>query len=163
MVAIYNPQTATNFHQFTDAMEAAAAPLNISVVKATVHEVSEIEPVLASIAKIRGSGLVVLPDIFMVRNRDLLATTAGRYQLPAIYPVRYFAAAGGLISYGAEPTEAFRLTASYVDRILKGSQPGDLPVQQTTRFELVMNLKAAKTLGLTILPSLLARVDEVIE
>jgi len=105
----------------------------------------------------------VLPDLFNATNRQSIIALAARHRLPAIYPFRYFVASGGLISYGTEVLDTYRQAASYVDRILKGERPSDLPIQQPTKYELVINLKTAKALGLTVPNTLLAAADEVIE
>jgi ABC-type uncharacterized transport system substrate-binding protein len=107
--------------------------------------------------------LIVLPDPFAAENRELIIASAALYRLPAIYPFRYFTASGGLLSYGLSTIEPFSRVATYVDRILKGTKPSELPVQRPTTFELTINLKTANALGLTVVPSLLARADEVIE
>jgi putative tryptophan/tyrosine transport system substrate-binding protein len=111
----------------------------------------------------RGSALLVLPDLFTTTNRESIIALAARYRLPAVYPFRYFAADGGLMSFGTEVLETYRQAASYVDRILKGEKPSDLPVKQPTKFEFVVNLKTAKALALDIPRTLIARADEVIE
>jgi ABC-type uncharacterized transport system substrate-binding protein len=111
----------------------------------------------------RNGGLILTGSSFAVLHRDQIIALAARHRLPAVYYERYFAAAGGLTSYGADTPEAFRLAAGYVDRILKGEKPGDLPVQAPTKYALVINLKTAKALGLTVPDSVLARADEVIE
>jgi putative ABC transport system substrate-binding protein len=108
-------------------------------------------------------GLIVSPDAFTTANRGLIISQAARYRLPAIYPYQYFAIDGGLLSYGHDAKEPWRRAPTYVDKILKGANPADLPIQQPTKFELVINLKTAKTLGLTIRPQLLDRADELIE
>ena len=105
----------------------------------------------------------MLPDISMTNYREAIVALAARHRVPAIYPLRVFAASGGLMSYGTDVTEVFRRAAAYVDRILKGTSPGKLPIQAPTKYELVINLKTAKVLGLDVPPTLLARADEVIE
>jgi putative ABC transport system substrate-binding protein len=107
--------------------------------------------------------LVVLPSIFAATHRERIVALAARHRLPAVYPFRYFAAAGGLIAYGIDANDQYRRAALYIDRILKGEKPADLPVQAPTKYELVINLKTAKALGLEVPPMLLARADEVIE
>src|SRR6266567_3739032 len=128
-----------------------------------VRERGEIERTIEAFARPPAGGLLVLPDNFINAHRELIVALAEKYRLPAIYPSRVFVTAGGLLSYGVDVLDMYRGAASYVDRVLKGTIPGDLPVQQPTRFELVINLKAAKALGLTVPPSLLALADEVIE
>ena len=115
------------------------------------------------IARKSGGGLIVLPDSFTSLHRDLIIQLAALRRLPAIYPYSYFTASGGLISYGVDQASQFRQAASYIDRILRGTKPADLPVQRPTKFELVINLKTANALGLTVPQSLFARADEVIE
>jgi len=121
------------------------------------------ERVIEQFARESNSALLILPDIFTLTNRQSIIALAARHRLPAIYPFRYFVAIGGLISYGIEVLDTYRQAASYVDRILKGAKPAELPVQLPTKFELVINLKTAKVLGLDVPPTLLARADEVIE
>jgi putative ABC transport system substrate-binding protein len=121
------------------------------------------ERVIEQFARESDSALLVLPDLFTATNRQSIIALAAQHCLPAVYPFRYFVANGGLMSYGIEMLETYRQAASYVDRILKGERPSDLPVQQPTRFEFVINLKTAKALGLDVPPTLLARADEVIE
>jgi putative ABC transport system substrate-binding protein len=118
---------------------------------------------IESFAREPHGGLMVLPDVSTANNRDLIIALAARHRLPAIYPFRYFATSGGLLSYGNDVADAMRRAAGYVDRILKGGKPGDLPVQAPSKYELVINLKTAKALGLDVPPMLLARADEVIE
>jgi putative ABC transport system substrate-binding protein len=128
---------------------------------APVHAKDEIEGVIAAQTRDPGGGLIVMPDVFNDVNRELIIAQAARYSVPAIYFNRFFS--GGLISYGDVRSEQFRLAAGYIDRVLKGEKPADLPVQVPTRFELIINLKTAKALGLTIPDKLLATADEVIE
>jgi putative ABC transport system substrate-binding protein len=118
---------------------------------------------LDALAREPGGGFVVLPDTFTGMHRDQIVSLAARYRLPAVYPFRWFAEIGGLLSYGIDSDDMFRRAASYVDRILKGAKPADLPVEAPTKYELLINLKTAKALGLTIPTTLLATADEVIE
>jgi putative tryptophan/tyrosine transport system substrate-binding protein len=128
-----------------------------------VHSVIEIEDAMAALGRESGGSFIVVPDVFTSTNVDPLVASAARHGLPALYPFPFFARQGGLVSYGIDLTDLFRRSASYVDRILRGTKPGDLPVQTPNKFELVINLKTAKALGLEIAPTLLARADEVIE
>jgi putative ABC transport system substrate-binding protein len=159
---LFNPDNLSS-PPFVRAIEAAAPTLAVELVKVPVRSAAEIEPALASIARQGGNGLLGLPDPFTNAHRDLIVGLAARYRLPAIYIQRAFVAAGGLVSYGVDVTDLFRRAAPYVDRVLKGAKPADLPVQQPTKFELAINLKAAKALGLDVPSSLLALADEVIE
>ena len=128
-----------------------------------VHKADEIDGALASIAQEPGGGLIVLPNAFTVVNRARIVAQAARFRIPAIYPSVAFVQAGGLASYGVELPDLFRRAASYVDRILKGEKPADLPVQAPIKYQMVINLNTAKALGLSIPPTLLATADEVIE
>ena len=130
---------------------------------AAVRSLAEVEDVLAPLARNADTGLIVMPDIFASAYRELIVATAARHRLPAIYSYRYFATIGGLISYGIDMSDVFRSVAIYVDKILRGATPGDLPVQHPAKFEFVINLNTAKTLGLTVPRVLLVRADEVIE
>jgi len=145
------------------SIQAAASSLAIEVNSAPVHAKNEIEGVIAALARDPGGGLIVMPDVFNVTNRDLAIALAARYGVPAIYPIPFFAESGGLIAYGADFTELVRQAAGYIDRILKGANPGDLPIQRPTKFELVINLKTAKALGLSVPQSMLLPADTVIE
>jgi putative tryptophan/tyrosine transport system substrate-binding protein len=122
-----------------------------------------VESALAAFARSPNGGLIVTGSALTIVRRDLIIALAARYRLPAVYYDRYFISAGGLISYGSNNVEQFRLAAGYVDRILKGEKPADLPVQTATKYELVINLKTAKAIGLDVPSSLLARADEVVE
>ena len=128
-----------------------------------VRDSGEIERSISAFAREANGGLIVLGAPLAIMQRDLISALAIRYRLPAVYPVRLFVEAGGLMSYGSNSIDPYRRAAAYVDRILKGEKPADLPVQNPTKFELVINLKAARALGLEIPPALLARADEVIE
>jgi putative ABC transport system substrate-binding protein len=143
------------------AIEAVALTLAVGTTSLSVHD--PLERSLASFAQERNGGLIVLPNPVADENRELIARTAARYSLPTIYTFRYYVTGGGLMSYGIDTADQVRKAASYVDRILRGTKPADLPVQQPTKLELVINLKTATALGLTIPPNLLAIADEVIE
>jgi putative ABC transport system substrate-binding protein len=135
----------------------------VEISPVNVRDATEIERGVATFARSSNGGLIVAASGSAVVHRDLIITLAARHKLPAIYPRRLFVTDGGLISYGADRADEFRRAASYVDRILKGEKPADLPVQQGTKFELFINLKTAKALGIEVPPTLLARADEVIE
>ena len=158
----FNPATPSNI-PFLRSIEAAGLSLGVELIKAPVRNPGEIEAMMAEIAREPGSGLMFLPDTFTVFHRDLIVNLAAQHRLPAAYALRSFAAAGGLLSYGVDITDLYRRASPYVDRILKGARPADLPIQQPTKFELVINLKAARALGLTVPTTLLASADEVIE
>ena len=128
-----------------------------------VRDAGEIERAVAAVARSANGGLIVAGSGLAQLHRDLIITLAARHKLPAVYYERFFVAAGGLVSYGANYIDQYRRAAGYVDRILKGEKPGELPVQAPVKFELVVNLKTAKALGLDVPPSILARADEVIE
>jgi hypothetical protein len=162
-VAVFvQPETTTSAAMWR-AVEGSGPSLSIEVNSAAVHDASEIEHAITTFADQANGGLIVLPGPVGTGHRDLIIALAARHRLPAIYPFRYFAAAGGLISYGPDSFDLFRRTALYVDRILKGERPGDSPVQNPTKFEFVINMKTANALGLTVPQSLLVAADEVIE
>jgi putative ABC transport system substrate-binding protein len=158
---VYNPQTHTGQH--FQSIENASRSLAIKAIHVSFHDASEIERALDEFSREANSGLLILPDNTTNLHRDLIVKLAARYKLPAIYPFRRVIAAGGLTYYGADEKETARKAAEYVDRILKGARPADLPVQAPTKYELVINLQTAKALGLTIPPEVLARADETIE
>jgi putative ABC transport system substrate-binding protein len=145
------------------AIQAVAPSLRVEVIPVNMRDAGEIEQSVAAFARSPNGGLIPSPSAAVVRHRDLILTLAARHKLPAIYWERFFVAAGGLMSYGPDFVDQFRQAAGYVDRILKGEKPADLPVQAPTKYELVINLKTAKALGLTVPDTLLARADEVIE
>jgi putative ABC transport system substrate-binding protein len=149
--------------QFAEHIEDVGRAVAINVKTASVHNLSEIEAAIAAAAQLPRGGLIIFPDSLAVVHRDLIVALAAQHQLPAVYPFRFFSSDGGLLSYGLDFPELYRQAAGYVDRILRGEKTADLPVQAPTKFELVVNLKTAKTLGLTIPPSVLIRADEVIE
>ncbi|HVI63146.1 MAG TPA: ABC transporter substrate-binding protein [Bradyrhizobium sp.] len=160
---LFNPATAVPLQYFLPSIQAAASSFAVQANATPVHAKDEIEGVFAAQARNPGGGLIVMPDVFNEPNRELIIALAARYSVPAIYYNRFFSEPGGLISYGDARSEQFRLAAGYIDRVLKGEKPADLPVQAPTRFELIVNLKTAKALGLTIPDKLLATADEVIE
>ena len=161
---IFNPKTAAGGGSYyMNPVEAAASSLGVQAFAAPAHNAEEIERVLTSVASNPTAGLVVMPDIFNGIHRNLIISTANRLRVPAVYAFRFFAASGGLASYGIDLTDLFKRGALYTDRILRGALPADLPVQLPTKFELVINLKTAKDLGLEVPPTLVARADEVIE
>ena len=160
---VFSPRTAPFADMFWGPIEAAAPTFDAIPIRAAVGSGAEIGPVLEAFAREPNGGLIVLPDITTMNHRDAIIELAARHRLPAMYPFRYFAVSGGLMSYGPDLRDVFRRAAAYVDRILKGTRPGDLPVQAPTWLEQVMNLRAAKVLGITMPPLLLARADEVIE
>src|SRR6516164_6074470 len=145
------------------AIHALAPSIGVQVVPVDVRTTSDIERAVAAFARTPMGGLVVTADPAAIVHREAIITLAARHRLPAIYPYRFFVTSGGLISYGLDNIEQYRLAAGYVDRILKGEKPADLPVQAPTKYELAINLKTAKALGLEVPPTLLARADEVIE
>jgi putative ABC transport system substrate-binding protein len=160
---LFNPETASPPKNFMPSIQAAAASFAIEVTAAEVHRKDEIEGAIAAQGIEPGGSVIVTPDPFNAANRDLIIGLAARYRVPTIYFNRLFADSGGLIVYGSVFTEEFRQAAGYIDRILKGDKPVDLPMQAPTNYELVINLKTAKALGLTVPASLLARADAVIE
>ena len=145
------------------AIEAMAPSFGVSLTATDVQDPAEVDRALEAFAREPNGGLIVLPGPITVNHRELILALAARHRLPAAYAFRFFATSGGLVSYGADPFDQSRQAAAYVDRILKGAKPEDLPIQQPTKFELVINLKTAKALGITVPSSLLARADEVIE
>ena len=145
------------------AIQAMAPSVGVEVIPVNVRDAPEIERAITTFARSSNGGLLVTASALAVRHRDLIVTLAARRKLPAVYWERFFVTGGGLISYGPDVVDQFRRAAGYVDRILKGEQPADLPVQTPTKYELAINLKTAKAFGLEVPPSLLARADEVIE
>jgi putative tryptophan/tyrosine transport system substrate-binding protein len=160
---IYNPETAPYADLFQRPVEAAASAFTVMPITVAARSAAELARAVDAFAQSPNGGLLVLPDVTNLIHRDQIIALAARHRLPAVYPYRYYAASGGLLSYGSEQTDLFRRAASYVDRILKGTSPGELPVQAPVKYELVINMKTAKALDLEVPRMLIARADEVIE
>jgi putative ABC transport system substrate-binding protein len=160
---LFNPATAPYAEYWLNPFKAAAASVAVQAIVAPVHDTSELESVVAAQAHEPNGGLIVMPDTFTTGHRSEITSLAARYRLPAVYPYRVFAEFGGLLSYGDDLTDNFRRAASYTDRILKGEKPSELPVQAPVKFELVINLKTAKALGLDVPLQLQQRAEKVIE
>jgi len=162
---LFNPETAPFFNYFLQPFESAARASAIDPTTAPVRTSGDIERAFAELSARQDTGVVVLVDVFTARRSilDVIISAAARNRVPTIYPYRYMVAAGGLVSYGVDNPDLFRRAADYVDRILKGANPADLPVQLPTAFELAVNLKTAKSLGITIPGTVIARADEVVE
>jgi ABC-type uncharacterized transport system substrate-binding protein len=161
---MYNPATAPiSGSYFLPTLEEAAVALSARPFAMHVGSPEDIDREVARLGRERGAGLIVVPDNFSAIHRKVIIAAAARHRVPAIYPYRYFAAEGGLIAYGADLLDLYRRVPSYVDRILRGAKPSDLPVQMPAKIDLIVNLKAARDLGLTVPRIMLARADEVIE
>jgi putative ABC transport system substrate-binding protein len=163
---LFNPETANGGASggiYLRSIEDAAQVQSIQLIASPVHNPADTDDVFAGIAKSPDGGLIVMPNAFTLANRERIVALAARYQIPTIYPLVMFVKAGGLLSYGVDTPDIYRRGASYVDRILKGEKPANLPVQAPIKFELVINLKTAKALGLTVPTTLLTTADEVIE
>jgi putative tryptophan/tyrosine transport system substrate-binding protein len=160
---VFNPQSGPFADLFIRPVEAAAPSFSVALIRAAVRDPVEVDRAFDALAREPNGGLMVLPDLSTANYREAIIALAARHRVPAVYPFRYFAASGGLMSYGTDVTEVFRRAAAYVDRILKGTTPGELPIQAPNKYELVINLKTATALGLEVPPTLLARADEVIE
>jgi putative ABC transport system substrate-binding protein len=160
---VINPKTAPYYNYYLRAAESLSPSLGIELVPSLVENAADIERAIESFAGGSNGGLIVPPDVTTIVHRDLIIALAAQYSLPAVYWLHLFVAAGGLMSYGVDLVDNFRQAASYVDRILRGDKPADLPVQAATKFETTVNLKTAKALGLTVPPGLLVAADEVIE
>ena len=163
VAVMFNPRTAPGAALFSRAAEGAAPAPGVDVVRSPVYTPADIEATVTMLAREPGGGLILPVDTFTTAHREMIFELADRGRLPAIYGDRSFAGAGGLASYGIDLAGQLRQAAGYVDRILRGEKPGDLPVQPATKFELVVNLKAAKSIGLTIPKLFLSRTDDVIE
>jgi putative ABC transport system substrate-binding protein len=159
---MFNPDTAP-VSTYVPSFQTAARSLKVEPIIARVHSDAEMEMAVTALGREPGGGLVVMPDSFMTAHRATVISAAARNNVPAVYSVSVFARDGGLLSYGPDQVDGWRRAAAYVDRILRGAKPGDLPVQLPTKFEMVVNRKAAKALGLAVPPSILVRADEQIE
>jgi putative ABC transport system substrate-binding protein len=159
---MFNPDTAPA-SAYMPSVETAARSLRVVPIITPVHSDVEIETAIMALGREPGGGLAVMPDLFMIAHRALIIPAAARNHIPAVYPDFVFASDGGLLSYGIDLVDIHRRAATYVDRILRGEKPGDLPVQLPTKYEMILNLKTAKALGLTVPQSILLRADEVIE
>jgi putative tryptophan/tyrosine transport system substrate-binding protein len=162
VAVLQNPLAASRSGQL-GAIEVLAPSFGVELSAFTVRDTGEIERTLAAFARAPNGGLIVVGALSLESNHDLIVALAAQHRVPAVYPYRSYVAAGGLMSYGTDLVAQFRRAAGYVDRLLKGNKPADLPVQAPTKYELVINLKTAKALGLEVPPALLARADEVIE
>ena len=160
---LFNPATAPYAESYLKPFRAAAASVAVEAIATPVRDIAELETAIAAQARTHNAGLVVMTDSFLVSHRAKITALAARYRVPAVYPFRDFIDAGGLLFYGNDLLDSFQRAATYVDRILKGAMANDLPVQAPVKFELVVNVKAAKALGLTIPQTLLLRADTVIE
>jgi putative ABC transport system substrate-binding protein len=160
---IFNPEAGPYAEKFVQSIEPLAHSLGVRLTVTPTRDAGEIDRALVAVSGEPKGGLIVSPDSFTSANRSLIISLAARYRLPATYAFRFFAVDGGLLSYGHDVHEPWRRAPTYVDKILKGASPADLPIEQPTKYELVINLKTAKTLGLTIPPQLLDRADELIE
>ena len=160
---LFNPATAPFAEVYIRPFKAAAASFSLEAISMPVHDVTELESVIVTEARVPNSGLVVIPDGFLNVHREQIVSLTARHRLPAIYPWRFFAEMGGLLSYGSEQSDEFRLAAAYADRILKGEKPSELPVQAPTEYKLVINLETAKLLGLSVSPQLQQLADKLIE
>jgi putative ABC transport system substrate-binding protein len=160
---LFNPGTATYAEYWLNPFKTAAASFAVEAIVAPAHDMSEIESIVAAQARKPDGGLIVMSDSFTIAHRVEITSLVARYRLPTVYPYRLFAEVGGLLSYGVDLTDNFRRAAIYADRILKGVKPSELPVQAPVKFELVINLKSAKALGLTVPQTLLVAADKVIE
>ena len=162
---MFNPDTAPYFPYYVQPFETAAQSLGVKPIAAPVHSTADVERIIIELSETPNSSLVLTPDVFTgTRSRlELIVSLAAQHRLPVIYPYRFMVTAGGLISYGIDQVDLFRRAPAYIDQILKGANPAELPVQLPTKFEMAVNLKTAKALGVNISATLLGRADEVIE
>jgi putative ABC transport system substrate-binding protein len=159
---LFNPATAPPLKFYLPSIQAAGSSLNVAITRAPVSSSTEFENVIAGASK-PGEGMLVMPDGHNTTYRDLIIALVARYKLPAIYFNRYFVQSGGLVSYGDDYVELFRQSARYVDRVIRGENPGELPIQLPAKFELAVNLKTAEALGLEVPPTLIAGAEEVVQ
>ena len=162
VAVIYDPATPSA-PGYLPLIQAAGRSAGVDVFAHSVHSTTEIESVITAFAAGPNGGVIAIPSPLITAQRNLIISLANRFRLPSVFALRYYAVAGGLISYGVDNIDLYRRSAAYVDRIFNGEKPGDLPVQEATKFQLVINLKTAKALGLTVPPALLTTADEVIE
>jgi putative ABC transport system substrate-binding protein len=162
-VAVFRDTTTPTGSAMFGAIQASASSLGVEVLPVSMRDAAEIERAVTEFARSPNGGLILTASGLAFLHRDLIITLAAQHKLPAVYFERVFATAGGLASYGADFVDLYRRAAGYVDRILKGEKPADLPVQASTKYKLVINLKAAQALGLALPPTVLASVDEVLE
>jgi putative ABC transport system substrate-binding protein len=160
---MFNPKTAPYAQYYLETFKSLAEERAVEPIEAIVHAAAEIEATMTKLGSETGTGLVIMPEPSMQGNRAMIISLAARFRLPTVYPFRFFATDGGLISYGVDLADTLRGAASYVDRIFRGARADDLPVQLPTKFELIINLRTAKDLGIDVPPTLIARADEVIE
>jgi putative ABC transport system substrate-binding protein len=163
VLVLLSPGNTARWTGYFEALQAAAPIAGVELIPGAVQSRDDISGSIERFAKTPDLGLLLPPDAITTEHQQMIFELANRYRLPAVYPYRFWANAGGLLSYGSDTVDQFRQAASYIDRILKGSKPADLPVQATVKFEIALNLKAAKAIGLEVPPGLLARADEVIE
>jgi len=162
VLIMFHPQAVT-WTGHLQTINAGAPAFAVQATQANVDSAATVENAINTFAREPAGGMIVLPSTFMTVHRERIVALAAQHRLPTVYPLRFFVTSGGLMSYGSDPVEAYRQAADYVDRILKGKKPGNLPVQAPTKYELVINLKTAKALGIEVPPTLIARADEVIE
>jgi putative tryptophan/tyrosine transport system substrate-binding protein len=160
---IFNPETGPFYASFLPFVETASRPLEVKPIPTAIHDSDRIAQTLEKLAEVPNTGVIVLPAALFTAAREIIITAAARLRLPTVYPFSFFAQSGGLVSYGFDVRDMFQRAAGYVDRILRGTKAADLPAQQPTKFELIVNLRTAKALNLVVPPTLLDRADEVIE
>ena len=163
VLVVFNPGSVANADSFLATIDASARSLNVKSLASPVHNENEIQQAISAAAAEPGAGLIVIPDFWMYERRDTVIQLASRYKLPGVYYHKGFAQAGGLLAFGVDRVDLYRRAAEYADQILRGAHPGDLPVQMPSKFEFIVNLRAARSLGFAIPAAVLARADEVID